>query len=479
MKKTAVLIYVAALLAACTPSGFVAGDDCIPMYPDYTDIILPVNIAPLNFLLRDNVTRVVVTVDGERIINRRGNSARFNERRWRRLMEENEGKTMEVRVAARGTDGWKEYRPFHWTVSSDKVDPYLTYRLIEPDYEAYNNIVLQQRCVENFSIDDFSDNRVIGNRCMNCHNYANQDPSTSMFYVRGPGGGAILNIDGELQKLNLKGEGMISGSVYFGFSPSKRYIVFSANKIIPGYHAQSIRRMEVFDTRSDLYVADLQDHKFIRSDVISDSEMLETFPVFSPDGKNIYFCRAPQIDTVTLDKIETQKYSLCRVGFDESTGAIGEDMEIIYDADVEGKSVCHPKISPDGRFVCISIADYGTFPLWHRESDLLIIDLQTGKRIPMTEANSDGSESYHSWSSNSRWMVFASKRDDGVYGKPYFCHVDKSGQCSKSFVLPQKYTSYYDNLLKSFNAPELGKAVLPFTTYDVSEALKGDAVQFE
>lgn len=479
MNRSYIVLIVAALFAACSPSGVIETGAPVPMYPDYTDITIPSNIAPLNFRLNGNVSAVCVSVNGGKFRRGHGGSVRFREKAWRELMDSSEGKSLEIKVRARDRDGWKEFRPFTWNVSGDRIDPYLTYRLIEPDYEAYNNIVLQQRCLENFETDDFSDNRVIGNKCMNCHNYANQDPGTSMFYVRGPGGGAILNLDGELQKLSIKGEGMISGSVYFGFSPSGRYIVFSANKIIPGYHAQSIRRMEVFDTRSDLYIADIQEHKFIRSSVISDPDMLETFPTFSPDGKFIYFCKAPQIDTVTLDNIETQKYSLCRVGFDEAAGVVGDMVETVFDAGVEGKSVCHPKVSPDGRFICISVADYGTFPLWHREADLLMIDLETGKRISMKEANSDGAESYHSWSSNSRWLVFASKRDDGVYGKPYFCHVDESGVCSKAFVLPQKFTDYYDNLLKSFNAPEMGKGALPFTTFDVCDALDKDAIQFE
>lgn len=479
MRKPLAMFAAVALLAACTPTKVTETGEQAPIYPDYTGITIPSNIAPLNFMLDGSASRTFVSIDGKKFRSARGSKLRFNEKAWRELMAESEGKTLEIKLFARSKDGWKGFAPFTWTVSADKVDPYLTYRLIEPDYEAYNNIVLQQRCVENFSTDDFSDNRVIGNKCMNCHNYADQDPGASMFYVRGPGGGAILNMGGELQKLSIKGEDMISGSVYFGFSPSRRYIVFSANKIIPGYHAQSIRRMEVFDTKSDLYVADLQEHKFIRSEVISDPEMLETFPVFSPDGKYIYYCKAPQIDTVTLDNIETQKYSLCRVGFDEATGTVGQTVETIYDATKEDKSVCHPKVSPDGRFVCFSIADYGTFPLWHREADLLLIDLHTGEQIPMTEANSDGSESYHSWSSNSRWLVFASKRDDGVYGKPYFCHVDENGNCSKAFVLPQKHTDYYNNLLKSFNAPELGKGPLPFTTYDVSKALEKESIIFE
>ena len=106
---------------------------------------------------------------------------------------------------------------------------------------------------------------------MNCHTYANQDPKLSMMYVRGPGGGAILNRDGKLSKLN------IPGSVYFGFSPTGRYITYSTQKIIPAFHSLASKRLEVYDAASNVYVADMQEHRVISSSLLSDSLKFETF----------------------------------------------------------------------------------------------------------------------------------------------------------------------------------------------------------
>ena len=96
----------------------------------------------------------------------------------------------------------------------------------------------------------------------------------------------------------------------------------------------------------------------------------------------------------------------------------------------------------------------------------------------MEAVNSDKSDTYHSWSSSSRWLVFASKRDDGLYGKPYFCYIDRDGKAHKPFVLPQKDPHFYDNNLKSFNAPEIGKGPLPFDALDVKRAVEGPSVDF-
>ena len=64
------------------------------------------------------------------------------------------------------------------------------------------------------------------------------------------------------------------------------------------------------------------------------------------------------------------------------------------------------------------MAPFGTFHIWHPESDLYVVDLETGENRELTEANSDDTESYHSWSSNSRWIVFSSRRDEGSEAVP-------------------------------------------------------------
>lgn len=467
------------LLTACSelPSNVAKTDEMAAMYPDYTDITIPENIAPLNFLLRDDAKQICVYVNDEVIYNEAGNEVAFDIDDWKDMLHTYSGKKIKVRVAAKYDGGWKEFRQFTWSVVADKVDSYLSYRLIEPDYEVFNNLVLQERCVEDFTTKNFSDYKILGNKCMNCHTYASQDPGTSMFYVRGEGGGAILNMNGELKKLNIKSQDMVSGSVYFGFSPSKRFITFSTNVIIPAFHSEGSKRLEVFDTKSDVYAADLVNNRIIESKLLCDSTQLETFPTFSPDGKYVYYCTAHNIDSIGA--LEKTKYSLCRIPFNEEKGEFGCNVDTIYSASKEGKSVCHPRISPDGKHLVFTIANYGTFPIWHRESDLCMMELSTGKIISMEKANSALSDTYHSWSSNSRWIVFASKRDDGLYGKPYFTYIDKNGKCTKPFVLPQAHPDFYDNCLKSFNAPELGTGPLPFDVNDVSKAMKQQGMDFK
>ena len=449
-----------------TPENVQQSSELPPIYPDYCDVTIPQNIAPLNFLLRDGDCEAIEVKADELTIQARGDEAVFDIDDWRALMAQSAGKEITVTVTALINGRWIQYRPFTWTVVKDLVDPYLTYRLIEPDYEIWNHIQIQQRCVENFDVNALGHYEQLENRCMNCHTFANQDPSLSMMYVRGPGGGAILNEGGRLSKLS------IPGSVYFGFSPSGRYITYSTQDIIPAFHSLASKRLEVFDAHSNVYVADMKEHHIISSPLLSDSLNFETFPTFSPDGKFIYYCTADSVSLPT--EIKQLQYALVRIPFDEATGTIGSQVDTLY----RERSVCHPRISPDGHYLLYTVADYGTFPIWHPEADLQMMDLQTGRIDTLAAVNSAKSDTYHSWSSNSRWFVFASKRDDGLYGKPYFCYVDQHGKAHKPFCLPQKHPTFYDNNLKSFNAPELGKGKVPFDVDDVAKAMKQDAVPF-
>ena len=465
-------------------------EDAIPvnhypnMYPDYTDVTIPVNIAPLNFVMRNkhisNIETVLTIEDGKEEDNTL--SATSNDRNltysmseWKDFLKKAVGKRIKVQIYSKADDGgWTEYKPFHWEVVGDSIDPYLTYRLIEPDYEVWNKLQIKQRCIENWDEKILADHNLQENRCMNCHAFGNQDPNLSMVYIRGENGGAILNRNGKLRKLDIKTDNMVSASVYYGFSPSGKYITFSTNIIIPAFHANADKRLEVYDTKSDVYVADLDNNRIISSPLTSDSTKLETFPTFSPNGKYVYYCVADRkgLNTPNLKGLQ---YALVRIPFDEETGKSGTQVDTVY----HGRSVCHPRVSPDGRYLLFTVADYGTFPIWHPEADLRMLDLQTGKVDSLNIVNSKKSDTYHSWSHNTRWFVFASKRDDGLYGKPYFCYVDRKGKAHKPFVLPQKSPTFYDDCLKSFNIPELSRGPVPFDAIDIENVMKQPAEKFK
>lgn len=446
-------------------------------YPDYKDVTIPANIAPLNYryAMKDvRKARTTFTV-GDKSVTIKGCKVEWPLRRWKAFLEGVEGQTISVEAEAlvEGStvkDNWKLY------VSKDKIDAYLTYRLIEPSYQMYHEVSIEERCIENFDETTICDYKHTKNACMNCHIHGQQRGDLSMFYIRGGKGGAILNRDGKLRKLTLNAPGMLSGTVYGEIHPSGRFGVFSTNIILPGLHSISGGRMEIYDSASDLTVADFDNNQMINLPHIARSDRFETFPCFSADGESVIWCVADSL-AVPQD-IKKLKYSLVRAAFDPETGHISEQVDTLWNAEVNNASVCHPKASPDGRWIMFTVADYGTFPLYHTECTLHLIDLKTGEDKPLDAMKGDRSDTYHSWSSDSRWFVFASKRGDSQYGKPWFCHLDEDGNPTKPFVLPQKSSRFYDNTLKSFNVPDIARSSTGMTVRDASRMFKSPSEPF-
>ena len=78
-----------------------------------------------------------------------------------------------------------------------------------------------------------------------------------------------------------------------------------------------------------------------------------------------------------------------------------------------------------------------------------------GRAYPLEEANSEDVDSYHSWSRNGRWLVFSSRRVDGLYTRLFFTYINTNSKAHKPFMLPQKNPKkYYNDLLFSYNIPE-------------------------
>ena len=445
------------------------------IYPDYKEVTIPPNIAPLNYryAMKDvRKAQTTFTVDG-RSVTIRGAEVTWPVRKWKAFLADAAGKTIRVEASAQGkpvTDAWSIQ------VSEDPIDGYLTYRLIEPSYQMWNEVSIEERCLETFDEITICDHQHTENACMNCHVHGQQRGDYSLYYIRGPRGGAVLNKDGNLRKLTLNAPGMLSGTVYGELHPSGRFGVFSTNVIIPGFHTVAGNRMEVYDTASDLTVADFDNNVMVNVPHVARADAWETFPCFSADGSSVYYCVA---DTLSLpQQIAEVRYSLVRAPFDGTSGRIGEQVDTVWNGPAHQASACHPKASPDGRWLLFTVSDYGTFPLFHPESTLNLVDLRTGEVRPLDEVKGDKSDTYHSWSSNGRWFVFASKRGDGMYGKPYFSHLDESGRATKPFVLPQKSPRFYDNTFKSFNVPDLGRASTGMTVRDARRMFKSPSESF-
>ena len=468
------------LLTACTETVSDARQESTQprIYPDYLGVTIPVNIAPLNFNMADEeallIDAVISDSHGNSLHSQGGESVDFDLDDWHALLGQNRGDSLSVTVSAKYEDGWHTYRPFPVYVSPDSIDYGICYRLIEPGYEVWSKMGIYERDLSSFEERPLIENTQFEG-CVNCHSFNRGNPADMSLHIRGKHGATLLRHSyGPVTAYNTRTDKTLGLCVYPYWHPSGHYIAYSTNTTNQLFHNADPNRIEVFDTASDLQVYDVEKNELLLSPLLKQDSIYETFPVFSADGRSIYFCAAKALSEGSL-QLDSIRYSLCRIGFDPETGTFGDHIETIIDAAAMHKSVSFPRPSYDGRYLCYTLSDYGQFSIWHHEADLWLLDLATGESRPMTGANSGDTESFHNWSTNSRWLVLSSRRDDGLFTRPYFCHVDEKGKVGKAFMLPQRNPrQFYRGRFMSFNVPDFITGSTRFDSRQAAKAINDD-----
>jgi hypothetical protein len=464
MKRWIPLLAAVLLAAACTGNTTFV-EELPDIYPDYIGVTIPAGIAPLNFNLPEEYDRTFVRVTGEKggEIKIRGRWADFPVRAWHKLTAQNAGSALHFTVLGRKDGQWTQWRDFILYVSDAPLTDYgLTYRKMAPGYTTYSRIGIYQRDIHTFHEEPIIESTLTPGQCMGCHTANATDPSQFLFHLRGKHGATLVQKDGRREWLTTKTDSTIGNVAYCYWHPEGRWFAGSINPVRQSFWTGDQRLIEVFDLASDLVVMDMEDHAIAIDPRFTTKEYLEAEPAFSADGKTLYFCRALAYEVPR--EVEKIQYDIVSVSFDARNGALG-DIETVIPASEEGHSATFPRPSYDGRWLMYNLADFSVFPIDHKEADLWLLDLQTGETRPIDEVNSPFSESFHNWSSNSRWFLFSSRRADGLYVQVYLSSIDKDGHCTKPFVLPQKNPrKYYHNTLYSFNVPDFTKSKVHFQT---------------
>ena len=486
MRHLFTIIASALLLTACgpeLPTKFAESQSLPMIYPDYTDVTIPVNLAPLTFQMdvpADEMAARFACGDQQLICC--GSKIQPDATDWQTLVEAAKGRAITVDVYASVKGQWTHYKPFKIYVSPDSIDPYISYRLIAPSYVTYNDLTISQRCLENYDESVVYDNMLCTDgsqgQCINCHNYQNYNPNRMQFHARQNMGGTIVAYDGDIRKINMRNDSLLAAGVYPAWHPWLKLIVYSTNLTHQTFHTVNPNKIEVFDTRSDLMAFDVEKNEV--TNLESGMGELEVFPCWSPDGKAIYYCSAHLEYHDSIDegqeymmRAEQVKYNIYKKDFDPDSRQFGP-RQLVFDAAALDKSATLPRISPDGRYLMFAMARYGVFHIWHRDADLCLIDLKTGHARTMKEINSDDVESYHSWSSNGRWVVFSSRRYDGNFTRPFFTHIDQRGRGAKPFELPQSDPDYHRQFLRSYNIPEFMSGPVTIGPQAFARVLSGE-----
>lgn len=447
------------------------------IYPDYIGVTIPVDIAPLNFAMTDDsIDAVDVEVTGSLggFLHIQGEYASFDMKEWHKLLKQNQGGKLCFSVCVKKDGKWLRYRDFDIYVSQYPLDEWgVTYRRVAPGYQMYGHMGIYERELSTFEERVLIDNKFLDGGCVNCHTTNRSQPDDFVFHVRSEHGATVVGHQEKIEMLASTNDSLGGAMVYPYWHRSGRYIAFSTNKTSQLFHTGNNKRIEVFDGLSDVFVYDCKTHTLLRDTLIMKKYWAENCPAFSADGKFLYFTTAYRQSYPQNYQLE--KYSLCRVPFDEKTGEIGENVDTLISAGKTGKSVTWPRPSYDGRYIMFTLIDYGYFSVWHPEADLWLLDLQSGETRALEEVNSESSESFHNWSRNSRWFLFTSRRNDGLYTQIYLSSFDENGKATKPFLMPQQNPlRYYQRLLYSFNTPDFISKPIGINSKKILEDLQSD-----
>ncbi|MBY0278010.1 tetratricopeptide repeat protein [Candidatus Binatia bacterium] len=298
--------------------------------------------------------------------------------------------------------------------------------------------------------------------CGNCHSFADNGSvlGLDVDYGNDKGGYGILPVTKDMVMSDDK---IITWSDYkredgqptFGLlsrvSPTGRYVVSTVKDrsvfvAIPDLMISQL----FFPIKGILVVYDRETKQFAPLPGADDPEYVQTNAVWSPDGKELVFARAKahhvdrveRLNGALLDQkdvpeftVEKQpfRYDLYRIPFNGGKGGTAVPVE---GAANDGMSNYFPKYSPDGKWIVFTKSR--SYMLLQPDSELWIVPAKGGEARRLTY-NTPRMNSWHSWSSNSRWLVFSSKVN-GPYTQLFLTHIDEHGNDSPP-VLLERFTS--------------------------------------
>lgn len=437
------------------PKEYIDVDRAAVIKPDYSGVIIPANIAPLNFIVAEKGSRYFVKIsstEGDSIdISSSDGKIKIPSKAWRTILKANRGERLFFDIYIK-KDQWSRYQRIENVIANEDIDSYIAYRHIGPVCTNWGEIGIYQRNLENYDQSAIINNKVFGGDCLNCHSFLNNNTDKMFIGTRSMKyGSAALYINGDrIEKVGTR-------FGYTAWHPSGKLAAYSTNKVRQFFHTSGVETRDVIDLDSAVFYYKIDSQTVEAPPELSEKNRLESYPAWTPDGKYLYFCSAPILwedrDKVPPDNYKQVKYDLRRISYNVETDQWGQP-ETVLSAEKTGLSILLPRISPDGQFLLFCMCEYGCFPVYQPSSDLYLMNLQTGDYQKLN-INSECSESWHSWSLNSRWIAFSSKRYNGLFTRIYLSYVDENGRAYKPFIIPQKDPAFYDSCLMTFSVPEL------------------------
>ena len=448
--------------------------------PDYTSLVIPPNIAPMNFRIeeegRDYFVRFSADAGAGFELHCPDGTCRIEPEDWREMLRANRGMDIYCEVYVEKEDGaWVRFQQITNTVARDSIDSHIVFRQLFPNKKLSTVRGIFQRNLETFERSALVTLRDRTFICFNCHTFHQHNPDRFLLHIRGPHAGMMLVMDGETRKVNTKQEPMFRPLAYASWHPDGVHIAATLN-MFKGYFSSTDEQyyFQAIEKRGDLVVYNVETNAISTTREIFENDYIETHPCWSHDGRYIYLVRGKDKPLLSHGDFDAFKFDLARISYDAVTDTWGTP-EMVMAYSQAGKSCAFPRPSPCGRYVLHILADRATYPIHQKSSDVYLLDLEAKEYRRLDAVSSDLAESYPRWSSNGRWFSFLSNRRDGMSALPYFAYFDTEGQVHKAFVLPQEDPEFYDTFTDTYNVLELVKSRVEISPFELARAMQQPA----
>jgi len=298
--------------------------------------------------------------------------------------------------------------------------------------------------------------------CGNCHSFSAKGKvlGIDVDYGNDKGAYAIIPVEKEMvmSDSNIitwadykRDDGQLTFGLLSQVSPNGRYVISTLKDRSVFVATPEIAFSQLFfPIKGILVVYDRETKTFEALPGADDPAYVQSNASWSPDGKEIVFARAKAYElsnvsnknSVIIDQAEVQefvvekkpfRYDLYKIPFNDGKGGVAEPLAGASD---NGMSNFFAQYSPDRKWIVFCKAR--SYMLLQPDSELYIIPAAGGTARRL-RANTSLMNSWHSWSSNSRWLVFSSKVNT-PYTQLFLTHIDENGIDTPP-VLLENFTS--------------------------------------
>jgi len=346
-------------------------------------------------------------------------------------------------------------------ISEDELGAPILYRLIPLPF-AFAEAHIEQTSYELYNASSEKPMHTVLYKfpvCGNCHSHTRDAKTIALDFdavTRDKGGYFISKFDTitTFDKSNYISWTKLQSKSTFGLfskiSWNGKYVVTTIKDRVISEKFETIAQLPYsqlfFPVNGVLAIYDVETKQLNELPGANDLASIQSNAVWTPDDKYLIFAKAkalPYPDSTEeyrsfitdkkviqeyVERKRTLQYDLYKIPFNNGKGGKAEPIE---GASNNGKSNYFPAASPDGKWIIYCQSE--NFMMLQPDSKLFIVPVEGGKARELY-CNLYEMNSWHSWSPNSKWIVWESKYLS-IYTDMFISHIDEDGNSSVPVLL--------------------------------------------